>query len=255
MSGSPIACPSLVNALSAPVERTIEAIFAEYGWSATELLGNLLKLEKDLSYYDVECIPHISEGNFTQSRVLRRKSTPDLTAIVEREISYGESDLLEFKSSMLLDRKKKTYKPDSSIAELKSQEVLFSAIKTIAAFCNSAGGTLLIGVEDNGNVVGIEDDFALLKKPEQEFDAWELQLRSYVEEHFIDGQAVNSYVSIQKVTFSNRLVARIQIGSRSQITFFRKEGQVCLYIRSGNRSIPIPFENIEQFFELRKRYA
>lgn len=33
-------------------------------------------------------------------------------------------------------------------------------LKTIAAFLNSAGGTLLIGVEDEGNIYGIEADLS-----------------------------------------------------------------------------------------------
>jgi predicted HTH transcriptional regulator len=37
--------------------------------------------------------------------------------------------------------------------------------KTIAAFMNSEGDTLFIGVDDDdGNVVGLENDFQLLKK-------------------------------------------------------------------------------------------
>ena len=31
-------------------------------------------------------------------------------------------------------------------------------IKTVAAFLNAQGGVLLIGVDDFGNVVGIDDD-------------------------------------------------------------------------------------------------
>jgi predicted HTH transcriptional regulator len=41
-----------------------------------------------------------------------------------------------------------------------------SITKTIAAFLNTLGGTLLIGVSDSGNVLGIEPDFAYLQ------DSW-----------------------------------------------------------------------------------
>ena len=34
-----------------------------------------------------------------------------------------------------------------------------SILKTINAFQNSAGGTLIIGVEDDGNILGLEDDY------------------------------------------------------------------------------------------------
>lgn len=45
---------------------------------------------------------------------------------------------------------------ESEIVELKSQ-VVGDICKEIIAFANSKGGTLYIGVEDNGNVVGVED--------------------------------------------------------------------------------------------------
>ena len=45
---------------------------------------------------------------------------------------------------------------ESEIVELKSQ-VVGDICKEIIAFANSKGGTLYIGVEDNGNVVGVEN--------------------------------------------------------------------------------------------------
>ena len=68
---------------------------------------------------------------------------------VAKLIEGGESGKVEFKSSLrwnLRDEKK-----DKEI-------VTHAAIKTIAAFMNTGGGTLLIGVDDAGNAVGIEHD-------------------------------------------------------------------------------------------------
>jgi predicted HTH transcriptional regulator len=36
-------------------------------------------------------------------------------------------------------------------------------VKTVAAFLNTDGGTLLIGVDDQGNVLGLEDDYPHVK--------------------------------------------------------------------------------------------
>ncbi len=60
-----------------------------------------------------------------------------------------ESQTLEFKSSLRWDLKKDE-KDDSFITH--------ACLKTIAAFLNTEGGDLLIGVADNGEVVGIEHD-------------------------------------------------------------------------------------------------
>ena len=37
--------------------------------------------------------------------------------------------------------------------------------KTVAAFMNSGGGTLLIGVDDDGRLIGLGPDYATLKTP------------------------------------------------------------------------------------------
>lgn len=38
--------------------------------------------------------------------------------------------------------------------------------KTVAAFMNSGGGTLLIGVDDDGRLIGLGPDYATLKTPD-----------------------------------------------------------------------------------------
>ncbi|CAN5529343.1 D-aminoacyl-tRNA deacylase [soil metagenome] len=39
-------------------------------------------------------------------------------------------------------------------------------VKTIAAFANAKGGTLIIGVNDDGKPVGLDKDLALMSKPD-----------------------------------------------------------------------------------------
>jgi type I restriction enzyme, R subunit len=64
-------------------------------------------------------------------------------------IKRGESKTLEFKSTLRWNLKED--KQDD-------KQVTFAALKTIAAFLNTEGGDLLIGVADDGNIVGIEKD-------------------------------------------------------------------------------------------------
>ncbi|MCX7018374.1 MAG: ATP-binding protein [Candidatus Sumerlaeota bacterium] len=63
-------------------------------------------------------------------------------------IRGGENELAEFKSSLRWNIK----------AERKDESVEHAALKTIAAFLNSAGGSLLVGVADDGGILGIEAD-------------------------------------------------------------------------------------------------
>ena len=77
----------------------------------------------------------------------------------------GESDRLEFKSSARWNLR--TDKRDDAMEEVVA--------KTVAAFMNSAGGTLLLGVDDSGNLIGLGPDYTTLKQPDA--DRFELWLR------------------------------------------------------------------------------
>ena len=66
----------------------------------------------------------------------------------EALIKQGESKTLEFKSTLRWNFKE----------DRKDNRMTFAALKTIAAFLNTEGGDLLIGVADDRSVVGIERD-------------------------------------------------------------------------------------------------
>lgn len=63
-------------------------------------------------------------------------------------VAAGESTSLEFKSTLRWDLRQ----------DKKNDEITHAALKTIAAFANSEGGCLLLGVADDGTALGIEAD-------------------------------------------------------------------------------------------------
>lgn len=67
----------------------------------------------------------------------------------EELIKRGESKTLEFKSTLRWSLKENR-RDDKSVTH--------AVLKTIAAFLNTEGGDLLIGVADDGSIVGIEHD-------------------------------------------------------------------------------------------------
>ena len=67
-------------------------------------------------------------------------------------IGMGEGEGLEFKSTLQWD----------VVQDQQNKELRDASLKTIAAFMNSEGGTLLIGVEDSGAIFGLEKDLSLL---------------------------------------------------------------------------------------------
>jgi predicted HTH transcriptional regulator len=67
----------------------------------------------------------------------------------EELIKRGESKSLEFKSTLRWSLKEDR-RDDKSVTH--------AALKTIAAFLNTEGGDLLLGVADDGSIIGIERD-------------------------------------------------------------------------------------------------
>jgi len=75
-------------------------------------------------------------------------------------IAGGESQTVEFKSSLQWDVK----------AGRKNKDLRFAVLKTIAAFLNTNGGTLLIGVQDDGRIFGLEKDLELVGGSRDKFE-------------------------------------------------------------------------------------
>lgn len=46
---------------------------------------------------------------------------------------------------------------------------------------NADGGTLFIGVDDEGNAVGLQNDYETLKKGKQNHDGFEIEVRQLIE--------------------------------------------------------------------------
>jgi len=71
---------------------------------------------------------------------------------IGRIIAGGESNTVEFKSSTRWDM----------VEQRRNKEMDKIIVKTVAAFLNTGGGTLLIGVADNGTVLGLDHDYQTL---------------------------------------------------------------------------------------------
>ena len=85
---------------------------------------------------------------------LERELGKDLNTLIRR----GEDDSLEFKSSFRYDyRLQKVNKALEAVI-----------MKTLAGFMNTQGGTLLIGVADDGSILGLENDFHTLSRKDSD---------------------------------------------------------------------------------------
>lgn len=148
---------------------------------------------------------------------------------LEELIAEGESDELEFKSSLRWD-----YDEDRVNKE-REQDV----IKAVAAFANAQGGTLLIGVNDDREILGLAHDYTSLG--EADHDKFERHLRG-----ILSNQLGASFViSNVRIKFPNGIndmeVCQVDVvPSKKEIVIKAKDkkGQwhEKFYVRSGNAS-------------------
>lgn len=139
----------------------------------------------------------------------------DLTALIK----HGESGELEFKS---------TYKWD--LKESKSNRGLEEVvIKTIAGFMNGEGGTLIIGVADNGEILGLESDYRILKKKDR--DGFEQALMTAVASHL--GTDACQYVQAVFHTIEDKDVCRVLVRKSGRPVYVREGNDSAFYLRTG----------------------
>jgi len=155
-------------------------------------------------------------------------------------IVAGESDTAEFKSSlhhlygaMPLDLQAKIAAGliDSEQVKRDAQKALHHSVtKTLAAFLNSSGGTLLIGIDDFGSVLGIEADYPHLSRGKQNQDGWQQSLRNIVNNAL--GEEVWSVIHVSLVPHRGSVVAVLQCPPRSSETWHTEGGNHIFYIRA-----------------------
>lgn len=147
---------------------------------------------------------------------LRSELEKDLSALIIR----GEDDGLEFKSSFRYDYRQQ-----------KVNKVLENVImKTVAGFMNAQGGSLLIGVADDGNILGLEADFNSLNRKDS--DGYTQLLMSTIADKL--GTPACRLVRILFHKHENKEVCRIIVLPAAAPVYTKEDNRSRFYIRTGS---------------------
>lgn len=222
----------------------VEVTFAELVVAAkaeAKPLAAVPVIVDSLAAFGLALFPGVESGDLDTLRVLRRipvaaQDEEDLS----RELTSGEGATIEYKESLCHNHARAKADPTTSIQDLRSEEVLDSALKTVCGFLNAEGGVLLIGVADDVSVTGIEHDFPHTGHEESHrscVDKWELFLRNTVRDRFNQGQVVNNYVRVSFHKQGGGTAARVFVSQRNRICALRsKVGGYAVFLRRGNRT-------------------
>ena len=134
-------------------------------------------------------------------------------------IDMGEGMSLEFKSTLQWD-----------VRQSKQNTILrFEVLKTLAAFLNSEGGTLLIGVEDSGHIFGLKKDLKLAKDSTDNF----LQtLHSLVSDRI--GIQFTPYVKTRIDAVEGKQICIVDVSKSPEYAFMSGLKRTEFFVRVGN---------------------
>jgi membrane protein YdbS with pleckstrin-like domain len=141
-------------------------------------------------------------------------------------IKYGEGQFVEFKSSILWDYRQGKMNKNLSVPVLKN----------VAAFMNTAGGTLLVGIDDEGKVLGLDADYGVMKKPNT--DGFELIFNNAFTQMI--GTEFRHFVQLSFPEIEGKTICLIAVQPSTSPVYFRQQGKEDFYIRAGNASQPLP---------------
>jgi predicted HTH transcriptional regulator len=133
------------------------------------------------------------------------------------KIKNGENNLVEFKSTLRWDINKGQIN--------KTME--FMVIKAISAFLNSQGGTLYIGLSDDGTIIGLEKDYSTFKKKNR--DGFLLYFNDLLIKYF--SKTIFTYIEHNIEEESGKDYAIIKIKKSPKPIFITENKEKLFFIR------------------------
>lgn len=145
-------------------------------------------------------------------------------------IRIGESQFVEFKASLRWNIH--TNAPDSRIEH--------SVLKTVVAFMNSDGGTLYVGVTDDGEIAGIEED----RFPDD--DKFLLHFGNLFNDKI--GRQFTKNIDYEIVQMDGKSVMKVSCHRSAQPVFLKSnQRQDEFYVRHGPSSVELSMSEFNSY--------
>jgi len=148
-------------------------------------------------------------------------------------IDKGESSTLEFKSTMRMNLK----------SGKSGKEIELAWLKTVVAFLNTDGGTLLIGVDDNGNIQGIEADGF------KDDDKCRLHFKNLISQHI--GLEFSDFIDFDLKSAAEKTLAVIHCSRANGPVFLKHGKNEDFFIRSGPASLKLSVSQVLKYLKQR----
>lgn len=148
-------------------------------------------------------------------------------------IKKGENNKLEFKETL------RTNLHTNNV----DRKMEHSVLKTIVAYLNTAGGTLLVGVSDKGKIGGVEKDNF------QNMDKMALHFTNLVKHNI--GNSYSPFIGFEVVKVGRKHVLRVDCLGSNKPVFLRMDGNEEFFVRNGPSSVKLGGSNLIDYVERR----
>lgn len=166
---------------------------------------------------------------------LAPRAAPEIESMIEL-ITQGENQHVEFKASLLWDYNRQAVNKD----------LYEPVMKNLAAFMNTVGGTVLIGVGDDGKALGLEQDFAGL--PKKNRDGWENAFNMAFNQMI--GAEYRQYVHLRFETIAEKTLCAVKVEPASAPAYLTFKGKEEFYIRTGNSTQPLTVSKATTYIQM-----
>lgn len=157
----------------------------------------------------------------TLNTFINGPTTATNTADIPAMLTAGESETVEFKEKVLHITEPGKSRPHTLVREL-------------AAFANTRGGTVLIGVRDDGSVVGIKAELDATSKGK---DGYQQSLYNRIKEDI--GGAAASAAQMHFQPHGDAELCLVRVPPSPVPVYLKHDGQQLFFVRIGNQCIAL----------------
>jgi predicted HTH transcriptional regulator len=163
-----------------------------------------------------------------------------LSTDIQSLINSGESSYVEFKSSIRYDIKK--HQVNTLLEEVIG--------KVIVGFLNSKGGKLIVGVDDSGEILGIDMDYNTLKQKNK--DGFEQKIYDIINHNI--GSEYTQYCKVIFHEINGKEISAIQVSNSHNPAYLKKNGETIFYVRMGNSTRKLSVKETVDYINLKHKY-
>ena len=184
------------------------------------IIAHLYKLTEEEFVHILSSFPLVEDEieGMTIDAYRHFSPDPELLAL----IAGGETDMVEFKIGAYLN----------PVTNQRENSMRRQVAEAVAAFMNAnKGGILLVGVADNGTVVGVEREYASADRGKANWDGYVLALSNML----IDTLSIENPFKLYQITphiVDNKMVCRFKVFPSPRPVYIDKH----FYVRSEKQS-------------------